>query len=87
MEQVTWYVGIDWGSERHAVCVVDAAGHRREERGVDHTADAVQACLSLGCSASLRWTHETVLWFPRSGGRVLCVHGSGSFHRRIDENW
>jgi hypothetical protein len=29
---------------------------------------------------------ETVLWFPRSGGRVLCVHGSGSFHRRIDEN-
>ena len=45
MEQVTWYVGIDWGSERHAVCVVDAAGHRREERGVDHTADAVQACL------------------------------------------
>src|SRR5712691_11466789 len=45
MEQVTWYVGIDWGSESHAVCVVDAAGHRREERRVDHTADAVQACL------------------------------------------
>jgi len=45
MEQVTWYVGIDWGSESHAVCVIDAAGHRREERGVDHTADAVQACL------------------------------------------
>ena len=45
MEQVTWYVGIDWGSESHAVCVVDAEGHRREERRVDHTADAVQACL------------------------------------------
>jgi hypothetical protein len=45
MEQVTWYVGIDWGSESHAVCVVDAAGLRREERRVDHTADAVQACL------------------------------------------
>lgn len=45
MEQVTWYVGIDGGSESHAVCVVDAAGHRREERRVDHTADAVQACL------------------------------------------
>ena len=28
---------------------------------------------------------ETVLWFPRSGGRVLCVHGSGSFHRLIDD--
>src|SRR5260370_6999302 len=45
MEQGAWYVGSDWGSERDAVCVVDAAGHRREERGVDHTADAVQACL------------------------------------------
>lgn len=45
MEQLTWYVGIDWGSTSHAVCVVDAAGHRREERCVDHTADAVQACL------------------------------------------
>jgi len=29
---------------------------------------------------------ETVLWFPRSGGRVLCVHGSGSFHRLIEDN-
>jgi transposase len=45
MEQMTWYIGIDWGNESHAVCVVDAAGHRRDERRVDHTADAVQACL------------------------------------------
>jgi hypothetical protein len=45
MNDVVWFVGIDWGSERHAVCVVDATGHRREERPVVHTADAVQACL------------------------------------------
>jgi transposase len=45
MDQVSWYVGIDWGSESHAVCVVDATGHRREERRVVHTAEAVQACL------------------------------------------
>lgn len=45
MEQVTWDVGIDWGSESHAVCVVDAAARHREERHVKHTADAVQACL------------------------------------------
>jgi len=25
--------------------------------------------------------------FPRSGGRVLCVHGSGSFHGRFSELW
>ena len=23
---------------------------------------------------------ETGVWFPRICGRVLCVHGSGSFH-------
>ena len=44
-ERLTWYVGIDWGSETHAVCVVDATGLRREERRVDHTVEAVQACL------------------------------------------
>ncbi len=33
--------------------------------------------------ASLRWTHTRSLRFPRSGGRVWCVHGSGSFHGRL----
>jgi transposase len=45
MDQVSWYVGIDWGSESHAVCVVDATGHHRQERRVVHTAEAVQAWL------------------------------------------
>jgi transposase len=45
MDRVSWFVGIDWGSERHAICVVDATGHHREERRVEHTAEAVQACL------------------------------------------
>ena len=44
MDQVSWYVGIDWGSENHAVCVVDVTGQRRDERRIGHTADAVQAC-------------------------------------------
>jgi hypothetical protein len=38
-----------------------------------------------------KYEEDKVLWelwetrslrFPRSGGRVLCVHGSDSFHRR-----
>jgi transposase len=45
MERSAWYVGIDWGSQSHAVCLVDAAGGRRHERRVAHTADAVGACL------------------------------------------
>jgi transposase len=45
MDDVTWYVGIDWGGESHAICVVDLAGQHRQERRVAHTAEAVQACL------------------------------------------
>jgi hypothetical protein len=45
MEQVAWYVGIDWGSERHAVCLIDSTGRHREERSIVHTVAAVQACL------------------------------------------
>ena len=48
MDQVTWYVGIDWGSESHAVCVVDAAGLRREERRVDHTVERGAGVSRLG---------------------------------------
>ena len=45
MDKIVRYVGIDWGSEEHAICVIDAAGRRRDERRVAHTADAVHAVL------------------------------------------
>jgi transposase len=31
------YVGIDWATQQHQVCIVDAAGGRREERQVAHS--------------------------------------------------
>lgn len=31
------YVGIDWATEQHQVCLVDPAGRRREERQVPHS--------------------------------------------------
>lgn len=46
MEQAgEWFVGIDWGSEAHQVCVVDASGRARWERTVAHRAEEVHACL------------------------------------------
>jgi transposase len=33
------YVGIDWASERHAVCVLDDAGHQATAFQIAHTAD------------------------------------------------
>ena len=41
-----WYLGVDWGSEMHAWCLVDAAGHVLVERLVTHEAAAVAAALA-----------------------------------------
>jgi len=31
-----WFVGIDWGSQRHQVCVLDGERRRVGERAIDH---------------------------------------------------
>jgi transposase len=45
-EGCAWFVGVDWGSEEHAICVVDAAGMVRGERCVVHSAGAVADALT-----------------------------------------
>ncbi len=41
-----WYVGIDWGSEEHAVVLVDVAGRQHGRWTVAHRAAALYACLA-----------------------------------------
>ena len=48
-----WFLGIDWGSEVHALCLVDATGRIRGTRTVAHTAVAV---------------HEAVQWVREQTG-------------------
>jgi transposase len=36
-----WFLGIDWGSEMHELCLVDAKGHIQGTRTVAHTVGAV----------------------------------------------
>lgn len=38
-----WFVGIDWATQAHTVCIVDREGHVCERREVQHTAEALQA--------------------------------------------
>jgi transposase len=38
-----WFVGIDWASEAHEVCVLDREGHVCERRQVRHTVPDLQA--------------------------------------------
>jgi Transposase len=38
-----WFVGIDWASEAHEVCILDREGRVHERRKVPHTATGLQA--------------------------------------------
>ena len=44
-DQFAWYVGIDWGSEAHVLCLMDAPGDLCETRSVAHTAGAVHEAI------------------------------------------
>ena len=46
IESFSWFIGVDWGSEAHAVCLLDASGRLAEERTVAHTIEAVNAWLT-----------------------------------------
>ena len=35
-ETICWFAGVDWGSEQHQVCVLDAAGKVKGERAFAH---------------------------------------------------
>jgi hypothetical protein len=35
-EELDWYVGFDWASEKHRVCLVDRTGRVVGERNVVH---------------------------------------------------
>lgn len=42
MLRTQWFVGIDWGSAAHEVCVLDRDGQVRERRQVKHTVTDLQ---------------------------------------------
>ena len=37
MDRIEWFAGVDWGSEVHHVCIVDAEGRVQGERSFEHT--------------------------------------------------
>jgi len=55
-----WFVGIDWGSEKHQVCVLDADGELVSEKQISHTGSDIAGLCS--------WLDEL------SGGELEEVH-------------
>ena len=47
-ENFAWFAGIDWGSERHQACLVDAQGRIVGEREFSHGGKGL-ADLATGC--------------------------------------
>lgn len=45
MLTAAWFVGIDWASAAHEVCVLDREGRVCDRRTVPHTAAALQGCV------------------------------------------
>src|SRR5258708_2032167 len=37
-----WYVGIDWGSQKHRVCCLNADGEIKEERWIEHSGEGLR---------------------------------------------
>src|ERR1700704_576441 len=52
MDDIRWFAGVDWASEKHRVCLLNANGQAVGERDVDHTG----AGLSELCSWLLEKT-------------------------------
>ena len=41
-EEIEWFVGVDWGSQSHQVCLFDARGECLEERAVAHGGPGIE---------------------------------------------
>jgi len=51
-DRIGWFLGIDWGSETHALCLVNAGGDVVLERTIPHTAPAVYEAVETVLRAS-----------------------------------
>jgi transposase len=62
VDEFEWFLGIDWGSEVHALCLLDATGRIRGTRTVAHTVSAI---------------HDAVHWVREQTGAVPAVIAVG----------
>ena len=76
--KLTWFVGVDWGSQKHQACVLDAAGKVLGERAFEHGGVG----LSEMGAALLRWRPNQSLR-RRRGRRQLDPSRRGEERRRV----
>src|SRR4051812_3292951 len=66
---VSWFAGVDWGSQRHQVCLLDAAGQVVGERAFRHGGAGLAAlCDWLGSVAGGARPGAGGVWGPHGAG-------------------
>src|SRR6202042_26408 len=75
-----WFVGLDWASTLHRVCVLDGEGERVAERDVDHSGAALAELCAWLCQVTGAAPAEIAVGIemPRVVGALL-EHGFAVF--------
>ncbi len=62
-ERIAWFAGVDWGSERHQACLLDAQGAIVGEREFPHSGKGLSELADwILCKRDFRYTRWPAGW-------------------------
>src|ERR1700722_16190333 len=74
-DEPIWFVGFDWGSEKHRVALFDRAGKLIERRDVAHSATAYAECGDWLLRVTPAAPHEIAVATETTHGPVVIDRG------------
>src|SRR5215510_11028534 len=75
-----WFVGIDWGSQTHQVCVLDRERHRVGERSVEHEGIALAECAAWLTTLAAGEVHRVAVAIEVPRGAIVELLVERGFH-------
>ena len=75
-----WFVGIDWGSQTHQVCVLDRERHRVGERSVEHEGIALAECAAWLTTLAAGDVHRVAVAIEIPRGAIVELLVERGFH-------
>jgi transposase len=75
-----WFVGIDWGSQTHQVCVLDHERHRVGERSVEHEGIALAECAAWLTTLAAGEVHRVAVATEIPRGAIVDLLVERGFH-------
>jgi hypothetical protein len=75
-----WFVGIDWGSQTHQVCVLDRDRHRVGERSVEHEGGALAECAAWLTHLAAGEVHRVAVAIEVPRGAIVELLVERGFH-------